>query len=114
MTPDQLEKIHNKIIQDIDDTRLQISQLEESIAPISPDCSIGRLSRLEAMNTKSISEASLRNAKARLQSLEKAGVNLEDPDYGICILCDEPIAFGRLMLMPETNVCVACKERGEG
>jgi DnaK suppressor protein len=113
MTPEQRSKLEVKIKQEIIDTHTQIEQLEASIAPIEPDCSIGRLSRLEAMNTKSINEASLSNARARIRRLESVLDELDDPDYGICVLCDEPIAFGRLMLMPETNVCVACKEKGE-
>ena len=31
-------------------------------------------------------------------------------DFGICIECDEPIPFARLMILPETSLCVVCAE----
>ena len=31
-------------------------------------------------------------------------------DYGICTECEEEIVFDRLMLLPESTHCVACKQ----
>ena len=28
--------------------------------------------------------------------------------YGICVVCQEPIPYGRLLAMPETTYCVSC------
>lgn len=36
--------------------------LEDSCKPIAPDVAIGRISRMDAINNKSVMEASLRNA----------------------------------------------------
>jgi RNA polymerase-binding transcription factor DksA len=32
--------------------------------------------------------------------------------YGICVDCQEPIPYGRLLAMPETAYCMSCGGRG--
>ena len=34
------------------------------------------------------------------------------PDFGICVGCDNPIPSGRIVLMPEATRCVPCSEKG--
>jgi len=76
--------------------------------PIAPDNAIGRLTRMEAINAKSINDANIRTAKIRLMKLEKALEGINDPDFGICQLCEKKIPLKRLMIVPESNVCVQC------
>ena len=86
-----------------------IDQLSEGAKPIPPDRAIGRLTRMEAINSKSINEANIRTARLRVSKLKQALVRLdEDPDFGICERCDRPIPPKRLMLVPESAYCVRC------
>ena len=78
--------------------------------PIAPDNAIGRLTRMEAINAKSINDANIRTAKIRLMNLEKALERINDPDFGICQICKKQIPLKRLMLVPESNACVQCLE----
>ena len=48
------------------------------------------MTRMDAINTKSINEANLRNAKLKLTKLERAIRQVNDPDFGYCVVCDEP------------------------
>lgn len=48
------------------------------------------------------------DTSARLEAIVAALARLADGTYGICSSCREPIAYGRLMVMPETTLCVAC------
>ena len=82
--------------------------------PISPDNAIGRLSRMEAINSKSINEAALKMAKDTLSKLERAWAKIDNPDFGLCRECEEPIPFARLMVLPETALCVQCAENISG
>ena len=82
--------------------------------PISPDNAIGRLSRMEAINSKSINEAALKKAKDTLSKLEHALAKIDNPDFGLCTECEEPIPFARLMILPETDLCVRCAETKSG
>jgi len=35
---------------------------------------------------------------------------INDPDFGLCRECEEPIPFARLMIVPESDLCVQCAE----
>ncbi|MBU1170673.1 MAG: TraR/DksA C4-type zinc finger protein [Proteobacteria bacterium] len=87
-----------------------IVSYEQLIKPISPDNAIGRITRMEAINSKSINEAALTTAKNTRSRLEQALANIDDPDFGVCQECEEPIPFARLAIMPESGLCVRCAE----
>jgi len=102
------------IVQEIESLRNDIASLKEQVQPIAPDNAIGRLSRMEAISAKSINEAALQKARIKLEKLKTALVDLdEDPDFGLCAECGEPIPIGRIMLMPESRMCVKCAGRYE-
>ena len=85
-----------------------IEDLEELTKPISPENAIGRVSRMDAINNRSVNEAALVSSRTRLSNLEKALSKIDDDDFGICVKCQKPIADGRLMLMPESTRCINC------
>ena len=68
---------------------------------------------MEAINSKSINEAALRKARATSSLLEKAFRTIDSEAFGFCRDCEEPIAFARLMAMPEAALCVVCSTRRE-
>ena len=78
--------------------------------PVAPDNAIGRLTRMEAINSKSINEAALSKAQDRLVKLKRALKKIEEPDFGLCRECEQPIPSARLMILPETDLCVACAQ----
>jgi len=101
--------------------RDKIEGLKEDIAayklrtlPVSPDNAIGRISRMEAINDKSIYDAALNKALQTLPKLERLLTMIDDPEFGLCRECEEPIPFGRLMIMPESDLCVHCAGFLEG
>jgi DnaK suppressor protein len=100
-----------KIVDAIEEEKKLIKSLKETSKPVAPDNAIGRLTRMEAINSKSISEASLNSAKSKLVKLEIALKKIDDPDFGVCVNCENPIPHGRVMLMPESTLCVPCAER---
>ena len=115
MTIDQQQRkeIKIRIMQEIDDTRQDIESLEELVKPIAPDNAIGRLSRMEAIGAKSINEANLARSKEKLEQLKAVLEELDDPDFGLCIECDEEIPIKRIMLMPGSRLCVKCASQLE-
>ncbi|CAB1079079.1 prokaryotic dksA/traR C4-type zinc finger family protein [Olavius algarvensis Delta 1 endosymbiont] len=88
-----------------------IAAYEQLTKPVSPDNAIGRLTRMEAISSKSINEAALGKAKDTRSQLERALAKIDAPDFGLCRQCDEPIPSARLMILPETDLCVQCAER---
>jgi DnaK suppressor protein len=102
------KEIKDKIQSEIRNTELEISDLKELTKPIAPENAIGRLSRMDAINNKSIYDAALVKAQDKLQKLQIAERNVDKPDFGICVKCGKPIPIGRILLMPQSNRCVNC------
>lgn len=91
----------------------EIQTLEILTAPVPPDRAIGRLSRLEAINEKSINEATLRSARALQRRLRAALPRVGEEEFGQCSECEASIPLARLLSMPDARMCVTCRERAE-
>ena len=110
MTRDEKEKLKQHIIRRIEAVNGDIAAFKVSAAPVSPDNAIGRLTRMEAINSKSINEAALKKAEQTLLRMESALTMIDAPDFGLCKDCEKPIPFARLMIVPESDLCVQCAE----
>ena len=77
-TPDFKFHLEHPIVQKIIKLKDDILKLIELTKPISPDCAIGRVSRMDAINNKSINEAALRQKKNQLKALEYAINHVND------------------------------------
>lgn len=106
-----LKELKEKIEAEIEAQKRLIENLVETSKPVAPDNAIGRLTRMEAISSRAVSEASLNSARHKLAKLETALVKIDLPDFGICASCSKPIPMGRIMAMPENVLCVPCAER---
>ncbi len=114
MEDHQKAELKAKIEQKMKAIKEGIAAYELLTKPVAPDNAIGRLTRMEAINSKSINEAALRKAKETRFKLERALARIDNPDFGVCVECEEPIPTARLMILPETDLCVQCAEDMNG
>ena len=70
MSPEEKDLLRVKIKAEIQKMEAEIIQLEEMTQPISPENSIGRISRMDAINNKSVAEASLRSSIKKMGKLK--------------------------------------------
>ena len=70
--------------------------------------SVGRLSRMDAMQVQAMAQAVEARRRGRLQCIEAALKRLDSGDYGYCASCDETIPVKRLEIDPATERCVDC------
>ncbi len=83
--------------------------MEDMTQPIGPENAIGRVSRMDAINNKSVMEAALRTARKDLDAMEAAFRKIEKGEpFGLCEKCKQPIPVERLLLMPGSRHCVRC------
>ena len=108
MTQKEKNSIKEKIEEDTNLLQEQIVILEEKVKPISPDCGLGRLTRLEAMGEQHVNNKVLDEARVRLTRLNNALQRIDKPMFGICIECEEEIGIGRMSVRPESVRCVEC------
>jgi len=111
MNKEERTLLKDKITEKIAKTEKKIKELEELAKPIGPENSIGRVSRMDAINNKSVTEAALRNARQQLAKLQVALSKIDLPEFGICVFCKQPIPSARLLYMPESSRCVRCADR---
>ena len=105
-----LDKVEIRAIieSEIDKTGKQITEYKELTKPIAPENSIGRISRMDAINNKSVTEAALRKAKEKFEKLKYALTKVDDDDFGLCFKCRQPIPVGRILIVPQSRTCVKC------
>jgi DnaK suppressor protein len=108
MTQDELDQIRERAKRKFDDLEERIAEYRELTKPIPPSEAIGRVSRMDAINNRSVNEAALRQLEEELSQLAKAVERMRDAKYGKCMRCGDDIPVGRLMLMPGASCCVRC------
>ena len=102
------DEIKQKIIEAILKTEGEIEELKELTKPIAPDDAIGRISRMDAINNRSVNEATLRQTERKLQSLKRVLSMYGTDDFGRCIKCRTQIPIERILFRPESLHCVNC------
>ena len=70
--------------------------------------SVGRLSRMDAMQQQAMASAQDSRRHARLVAIAAALRRLEDGDFGFCPECGDFIGTSRLDLDPVLMRCVSC------
>ncbi len=70
--------------------------------------SVGRLSRMDAMQQQAMAQAQERARAAELARIEQALRRIDEGDYGWCVTCGELIAPKRLEVDASVAVCIAC------
>lgn len=98
----------NRVIVEMEKQSKTITLYRSMSNPVSPDNAIGRVSRMDAINNKSVVDAALVKAEEKMKKLRLILGRIDDPDFGKCMKCRQPIPEGRLLIMPESSLCVRC------
>lgn len=111
MTKEEKEKLRGRLKELLRSSEEDIKELEKLTQPIKPENSLGRISRMDAINNKSVAEAALRNKKKKIAQMKLALRNIDKEGFGSCENCKRPIQPARLIYMPESTKCVHCASR---
>ena len=95
-TPEH-QQIEEKIKSEIEKTEQAIIEYKKMTQPISPENAIGRISRMDAIVSKSVVEAALRQAEEKLKQLKEVILKVDDKDFGKCAKCGKTIPLGRIL-----------------
>jgi DnaK suppressor protein len=81
----------------------------EERGPVALDQqSVGRLSRMDAMQQQAMAQEAERRRQSRVAALKAALIRMHEGAFGECPECGEPIAEKRLEFDPTVLLCVAC------
>lgn len=82
----------------------------EARRPVTLDqTSVGRLSRMDAMQGQAMQIETERRREAERQRIDAALNRLKDGSFGYCAVCDEDIALKRLQHDPSVATCIDCQ-----
>ena len=72
--------------------------------------SVGRLSRMDALQVQAMAQAVEARRRERRQRIEAVLGRIADGDYGSCVECGEDIPAKRLAIDPTVGRCVDCAQ----
>jgi len=108
MTTEERNQLKLQIDKKIQRLNRQILELKELTKPVAPDEAIGRISRMDAINNKSVNESALLKKQEQLKGLNLALEDIDKDDFQDCIVCGYEIPIQRLFIMPESRKCTNC------
>jgi len=111
MKQEEQEKIRRIITEKIKELEEEFLELKEVTKPQGLDSAIGRVSRMDFINNKSINEAQMKKIESKLKGLNNWLGKLGISDFGKCIRCGNEININRLLFLPESNLCIQCTSR---
>lgn len=70
--------------------------------------SVGRISRVDAMQNQQIALAADRQRQSQIARIRRALSNLDQDCFGHCVKCGDEISEGRLEVDPSAHLCIKC------
>ena len=110
-----LDPLRLQIEEELRALEAQDEETKASRAPVELDQqSVGRLSRMDAMQVQAMSAETHRRRSVRITALRSALKRIDGDDFGFCAICDEEIPEKRLTLDPMLTTCDGCASNLHG
>ena len=101
----QLRRLRSEL-QDQEET------IKDAAKPVELDqASVGRLSRMDAMQAQQMAQELARRRQQQLVKIEGALSRIESGEYGYCFICGEEMDIRRLSADPSNTRCVNCADK---
>ncbi|BET67370.1 TraR/DksA C4-type zinc finger protein [Opitutales bacterium ASA1] len=111
MLPEDQQRFRPVIAARLAALDVELHALDDECRAVSPDVSIGRLSRLDAMQHQQMALAGKRRLEEERARLHEAERRILQGTFGRCLLCGKDIAELRLEHQPDAVTCVPCMSR---
>lgn len=85
----------------------------EGRAPVTLEQdSVGRLSRIDAVQVQAMALAQARRRKSERGAIDAALQRIDAGEFGYCLKCGDDIAPARLEHSPAVSTCIECAKQG--
>ncbi len=110
---------------DIEFFREKLLQLKKELLHVEPagneaaqtveldQTSVGRLSRMDALQAQAMSIETKRRRSIMLQRIDSALKRMDQGEFGLCLRCEEEIDPKRLEFDPTALMCIDCANMSE-
>lgn len=111
MNQEDLEQFRAKLTAMQGEIRAISESAAQSLKPVALDqTSVGRVSRVDAMQLQQMSQETARRRQQLLLKIEGALRRIESGRFGLCFLCGAEIDLRRLAADPTITRCRDCVE----
>jgi DnaK suppressor protein len=111
MNPDRTEYFRKKLEALVAELDAELDgETKDSEKIVELDSSIGRLSRMDAMQSQQMALELRRRKEQQLMRVQNALKRGDRGTYGVCGKCRVPMPEERLEIQPEAVLCVRCSE----
>lgn len=110
MDPKQQESFRTQLEELAAEIRSDLETNQESAKTVDLDTSIGRLSRMDAMQSQQMALELRRRQQLQLQRVESALQRIDKGSFGKCGKCHGTISAERLEAQPDAVLCVRCAD----
>jgi len=109
MDENELKKFKKLLLKQQQELIDLTEEVQDATKPVGLDqSSVGRLSRMDAMQSQAMAQENSRRRKVQLIRIKAALERIEEEEYGYCALCDKEINIRRLEVDPAAPFCVTC------
>jgi len=114
MDEDRIESFKRHLMQQRQELLGLQETADEAAGTVELDqTSVGRLSRMDALQGQAMSRERDRRRQIELQKIAAALRRIDAGDYGDCVRCGEEIAIRRLELDPAAPLCIDCASKSD-
>ena len=106
VTTDQFGLVSEMTIDELN-TEDKLAYSSQKIVELDQQ-SIGRLSRMDALQSQAMAQAHKRRRAGMKEALHSALKRVEENEYGYCVSCGEEIGIERLIANPVIIKCIPC------
>ncbi len=111
MTEDQRQQCKDKLLH----LQKEHQELEQEFSKsgdtvMLDQSSVGRLSRIDAMQVQQMALETLRRREMQAEKIEGSLRRIESSQFGTCFYCEEEIDFKRLEADPTNTRCLKCTD----
>ena len=87
-----------------------IADCQQELKVESPDCAVDHSLRMKKLNENTLTLKTLQKSQLKLKQLNLVLKKINDNNFGICLKCKSPIPIQRILIRPESLLCVNCSE----
>lgn len=109
MTDEELARLRASLAARLETLRTSSETSADDRKPVELDQqSVGRLSRMDAMQMQAMAQASEQRRKQEVMRIESAIKRIDEGEYGYCVTCGDEISDKRLKADPTIPTCINC------
>jgi DnaK suppressor protein len=106
---ERLDRYRQRIVEELKNIDDLTASAAEDARPVALDQqSVGRLSRMDAMQRQAMAAETQRRRQHRRLQLLRTLSRMDNDEYGYCMECGDEIPDGRLDIDPTFHLCVKC------